>query len=77
MDPFAENIRRVTRRQLFGQAATGIGAAALSTLLGNSAFAAGDAPVGLPGFPNFAPKAKRVIYLWQGGGPSAIDLFDP
>jgi hypothetical protein len=33
-------------------------------------------PGGLPGFPNFAPKAKRVIYLFQSGAPSQIDLFD-
>ena len=31
---------------------------------------------GLPGLPHFAPKAKRVIYLFQSGGPSQIDLFD-
>ena len=31
----------------------------------------------LPGLPHFAPKAKRVVCLWQGGGPSHIDLFDP
>lgn len=31
---------------------------------------------GLPGFPNFAPKAKRVIYLTMNGGPSQIDLWD-
>ena len=32
---------------------------------------------GLPGLPHFAPKAKRVVVLWQGGGPSHVDLFDP
>ena len=32
---------------------------------------------GLPGLPHFAPKAKRVIYLFQSGAPSQIDLFDP
>ncbi|HEX8913762.1 MAG TPA: DUF1501 domain-containing protein [Humisphaera sp.] len=32
---------------------------------------------GLPGLPHFAPKAKRVIYLFQSGGPSQMDLFDP
>jgi hypothetical protein len=32
---------------------------------------------GLTGIPHFAPKAKRVIYLFQFGGPSQIDLFDP
>ena len=31
---------------------------------------------GLPGLPHFAPKAKRVIYLFQSGGPSQLDLFD-
>ena len=31
---------------------------------------------GLPGVPHFAPKAKRVIYLFQSGGPSQIELFD-
>jgi hypothetical protein len=32
---------------------------------------------GLPELPHFAPKAKRVIYLFQSGGPSQMDLFDP
>ena len=31
---------------------------------------------GLPGLPHFPPKAKRVIYLFQSGGPSQIELFD-
>src|SRR5438093_279905 len=31
---------------------------------------------GLPEFPNFAPRAKRVIYLFQSGAPSQMDLFD-
>ncbi|MCY2974701.1 MAG: DUF1501 domain-containing protein [Planctomycetota bacterium] len=34
-------------------------------------------PIGLPGFPNHAPKAKRIIYLFQSGAPSQMDLFDP
>ncbi len=39
---------------------------------------AADEPAseGLPGFPNFTPKAKRVIYLFQSGGPAQMDLFD-
>ncbi len=61
----------LTRRQLFGRTATGIGAMALGSLL-DAAPRAG----GLDGFPNFAPKAKRVIYLHQSGGPSQLDLFD-
>jgi hypothetical protein len=38
--------------------------------------AAGREQPGLPGLPHFAPKAKRVIYLFQSGGPSQIELFD-
>ena len=75
-----ENIERVTRRQLVGQAASGLGVAALASLLGNPARAGVAGPPGqpgLPGLPHFAPKADRMIYLWQGGGPSHIDLFDP
>src|SRR5687768_10583261 len=77
-DPFLENIARVNRRQLFGTAAGGVGLAALSSLLGNDALAAERrGEPGLPGLPHFAPKAKRVVILWQGGGPSHVDLFDP
>ena len=78
MDPLllAENAARVTRRQLFGRAASGAGVAALAALLGDDAKAAPGQP-GLAGLPHFAPKADRVIYLWQGGGPSHLDLFDP
>lgn len=57
----------LTRRALFGKTATGVGAAALASLLEAEA---------LPGMPHFAPKAKRVIYLFQSGGPSQMDLFD-
>ena len=73
MSPFRERELMLTRRQFFGRTATGIGAAALSSLMTPNAFAA----KGLPGFPNFAPKAKRVIYLHQSGAPSQMDLFDP
>ncbi len=68
------NYQRVTRRQFFGSASHGLGALALSSLLGNNA-AAADA--GLPSGPHFPAKAKRVVCLWQGGGPSHVDLFDP
>ncbi len=51
---------------------------ALAQLLSRDVLAAG-APVGqpgLPGLPHFAPKAKRIIYLFQGGGPSQMETFD-
>src|SRR5262249_28389679 len=70
-----------TRRTFLGRAATGVGVAALANLLGDDLLAqAAAAPQpaagGLPGLPHFPPKAKRVIYLFQGGGPSQMDMFD-
>jgi hypothetical protein len=61
---------------------TGISGAALATLLTRDGFASEAKPEaaavrGLAGLPHFAPKAKRVIYLFQSGAPSQIDLFDP
>lgn len=77
-----EHIARVNRRQLFGAAASGVGVAALATLLGRDGLRADEparpraASGGLPGLPHHPPKARRVVVLWQGGGPSHIDLFD-
>jgi len=75
MNPLYESQLNETRRQFFGRSATGIGTAALASLLGRD-LANADTTAGLPGFPNFAPKAKRVIYLFQSGAPSQLDLFD-
>jgi hypothetical protein len=66
----------MTRRHFFGRQATGIGIAALASLLNRNATAATPRVGGLEGIPHFAPKAKRVIYLFQSGGPSQIELFD-
>ncbi len=79
MNPILESKLAINRRHFFGKTATGIGAAALSSLLGKDAIAnatASSGLPGLPGLPHFAPKAKRVIYLFQSGAPSQIDLFD-
>ncbi|MDQ2899462.1 MAG: DUF1501 domain-containing protein [Acidobacteriota bacterium] len=80
MDPEREAALSVTRRHFFASGSAGIGVAALASLLNPKLFAARVDPAsktgGLPGFPNFAPKAKRVIYLHQSGAPSQIDLFD-
>jgi len=80
MDPRLEHQLLLTRRHFFGLSSTGIGVAVLGSLLGNDLKAApiGDAEQygGLPGLPHFAPKAKRVIYLFQSGAPSQMDLFD-
>jgi Protein of unknown function (DUF1501) len=70
--------RLLTRRTFLQRAAGGIGLAALGSLLNEQLFAApAAAPLGLPGFPNFPAKAKRIIYLFQSGAPSQMDLFDP
>jgi hypothetical protein len=73
----------LTRRQLFGLTARGIGIGALGSLLGSDGLAAALAPQGtdghvggLPGVPHFAPRAKRVIFLHQSGGPSQLETFD-
>src|SRR3569623_578629 len=73
-----ENTLQLTRRHFFGRTATGLGVAALASLLGEQNARANDAEAlrGLPGLPHFAPKAKRVIYLFQSGAPSQMDLFD-
>ena len=75
--------RIMTRRQFFGRSARGLGAVALASLLNKNLFADGAAGGALHGtfgaLPqlHFAPKAKRVIYLFQSGAPSHLDLFDP
>ena len=82
MNPLREHTLMLTRRQLFGRAASGIGTAALASLLNPQLFAAeaaiprGDVRPGAISALHFAPKAKRVIYLVMSGGPSHIDLFD-
>jgi hypothetical protein len=81
VNPDREFQRLLTRRQFFGRTATGIGTAALASLLDERLFAAdaGTSPArphgALPVL-HFAPKAKHVIYLFMSGGPSHIDLFD-
>jgi hypothetical protein len=69
----------ITRRHFFGKSSTGVGLAALAGLLARNGAAETPANTphdGLSGFPNFAPTAKRVIYLFQSGGPSQMELFD-
>jgi len=71
MDPITEHQLMVNRRYFFGKSATGIGMAALASMLGEDAF--GSEP---PLLTQIAPKAKRVIYLFQNGAPSHVELFD-
>ncbi len=70
--------RMLSRRGFLNQVGTGLGGIALSSLL-NEAFASerqAQFDV-LPKKPHFSAKAKRVILLFQNGGPSHMDLFDP
>ena len=77
MDPLAELGQHLTRRHFFGHTATGVGAAALESLLGSTGLAGEEAsPIATGIVPPFLPKAKRVIYLFQSGGPSQLELFD-
>ncbi len=70
----------LSRRTFLKRTGSGIGMAALASILSGASQAAPalNAPgLGLPGFPNHPPKAKRIIYLFQSGAPSQMDLFDP
>ncbi len=73
MDPLRAHQRHVTRREFFGRSALGLGTAALGTLLAREAQAGAGQAASVP---HFAPRAKRVIYLFQNGAPTHVDLFD-
>ena len=83
MNPLTELAQQFTRRSLLQGFGHGIGLAAIAQLLGEEAQAGGsregelrDGSAPLSGLPHHPPKAKRMIVLWQGGGPSHVDLFD-
>lgn len=66
-----------TRRHFLSKLSLGLGSAALGSLLLPGIGGSGEEAGGLiPGQPHFAPKAKRVIYLFQNGAPSQFELFD-
>ncbi len=71
--PVYNDLMGHTRRHFLGRAGLGLGAMAMAKILGSPAEAATR---GLTGFPGIAPKAKRVIYLFQAGGPSHLETFD-
>ena len=77
----------MSRRECLNRLALGVGGIALADLLARDATAAPvspssslpltpPGPAALPGLPHFAAKAKRIIYLFQSGGPSQLDLYD-
>lgn len=77
-DPFLENRLNINRRHFLGKLSLGIGSLALGSLLVPDLWGgSSEGPEGLPlGLPHFAPKAKRVIYLFQNGAPSQLESFD-
>ena len=78
MHPYLSSLQHSTRRHFLRDSAGGLGAIALSSLLGRSAHAAplsATNPLAVRS-PHFAAKAKRVIYLHLTGSPPNLDLFD-
>ncbi|MAS75770.1 MAG: sulfatase [Verrucomicrobiales bacterium] len=73
MNPIREADLMMTRRQLFGRTALGLGTVALADVMSPNLL--GNASSQVRGT-DFAPKAKRVIYLFMSGGPSHHDLWD-
>ena len=82
MNPSPEHrLHEITRRHFFGRCGVGLGAIALNQLLSEDGLGAGGPVIDpahpmTPRIPHFAPKAKRVIYLFMAGGPSQLDLFE-
>ena len=74
-DLLNEEKRLHTRRWFFKECGVGLGSVALGSLLGESMARADTNPLA-PKKPHFAAKAKRVIYLFQAGAPSHLELFD-
>ena len=67
---------QLLRRHFFTSSASGIGALALSSLLGDDGVLAAQSGSERTG-PHFAPRAKRCIFIFLAGAPSQLDLLDP
>src|SRR5687768_3605671 len=78
MSEFFESRLNVNRRHFLGKVSLGLGSVALGSLLIPGLFKGGDEEelASVTGMPHFAPKAKRVIYLFQNGAPSQLESFD-
>src|SRR3954469_5689670 len=66
----------MNRRRFLSRMGLGIGSVALGSLLIPDLFSKSEEQIAMTGLPHFAPKAKRIIYLFQNGAPSQLDLFD-
>ena len=74
---FIKQREHITRKHFLGKLGLGFGSVALGSLLIPDLFSGGGDDVVTPvGLPHFAPKAKRIIYLFQNGAPSQLESFD-
>src|SRR4030081_3322358 len=71
-----EDLQLYTRRHFFRQSGFGIGPLALSLLMNERAFGAASDATMLAKAPHFAPKAKRIVFLFMAGAPSQLDLLE-
>jgi hypothetical protein len=77
MNEFLEHRLAINRRHFLGKLSVGLGSVALGSLLIPGLFKGNEEDLPLQaGIPHFAPKAKRVIYLFQNGAPSQLESFD-
>ena len=78
----ADFVRQQSRRYFLGRMATGLGSMGLASLMNESLFGADpnahqrNTIGGIAALPHFRPRAQRVIYLFQSGGPAQMDLYD-
>lgn len=77
-NPFFDHRLNINRRYFLGKLSVGLGSMALGSLLIKDLFNSKESEAfALPaGLPHFAPKAKRIIYLFQNGAPSQLESFD-
>lgn len=76
-DEFINHRYNITRKHFLGKLSIGLGSIALGSLLIKDLFSSSRIDqMPLTGIPHFAPKAKRVIYLFQNGAPSQLESFD-
>ena len=75
MPPFEQQLTQLTRRHFCGRSGTAIGSAALASLLAKEGYA-DTTSAASSARTHFAPTAKRVVYLFQSGGPSHLELLD-
>jgi len=81
MDEYQQHMLDVNRRTFLGRGIAGLGVLGLNALLEPRLFAAGAPPAaatsrGVINPLHFPPKARRVIFLYQAGGPSHLETFD-